>query len=296
MISTDRKGNSTLVFQTNSTTVKLDNKLSMAEKLEKWKERKSLSNIALAQRPNHSDLVTDLSARKSPTISHLHTNPSKLSPNVMPPVASSSRRQTTSFLSSTTSLLSAEKQNQDPNTENHHQNSNLTLNSMTISSSPMKSMNSMNSNSPLKTSGSPALKKLVSSSPPLPQRQEYESLNNKFKENTILLKQQQEEIAKITAANQQTMELYLMAKEEIQMLNFVNSLQEIKIGELEDSISQDRMNHMESSGNKTRKHKSEIQKLQKEKTEYEERANGMILEMNEQMTKLQTMAMSRIEV
>lgn len=48
--------------------------------------------------------------------------------------------------------------------------------------------------------------------------------------------------------------------------------------------------------NRSRKHKSEIMKLQKEKIEYERRAAAMIQQVNEQMASLQSMAMSRIEV
>jgi hypothetical protein len=51
----------------------------------------------------------------------------------------------------------------------------------------------------------------------------------------------------------------------------------------------------EHISSKNRKHKSEIKKLNNDRHEYEERANQMMSEMNEQMSMLQTMAMKRIE-
>jgi hypothetical protein len=87
-----------------------------------------------------------------------------------------------------------------------------------------------------------------------------------------------------------------MAEEEISALKFLNAVQEMRIGELESNASTDHIKYHENAANKTKKHKAEILKMKQEKMEYEERANSMIQQMSEQMTALQTMAMSRIEV
>lgn len=86
-----------------------------------------------------------------------------------------------------------------------------------------------------------------------------------------------------------------MAIEEVDAMVFLNEVQEQKIGELEDTISRDRMDQNEAISSKARKHKSEIKKLIQEKNEYEERANQMTQQLTEQMSLLQTMAMGRIE-
>jgi len=83
---------------------------------------------------------------------------------------------------------------------------------------------------------------------------------------------------------------------EIQAQQFLNSILEQKVEELECQISSDRLNRNESLSNKTRKYKQEIEKLTSERKLYEERANAMCLQMTEQMTLLQSTAMVRIEV
>lgn len=87
-----------------------------------------------------------------------------------------------------------------------------------------------------------------------------------------------------------------MSKEEVATMHFLNAIQEQKILELENFISSNHIKNHESAANKHRKHKTEIVKLQKEKLEYEERANAMIQQMTQQMSDLQDMAMTRIEV
>jgi hypothetical protein len=86
-----------------------------------------------------------------------------------------------------------------------------------------------------------------------------------------------------------------MAIEEINSLTFYNSLQDQKILEMETNITQDRMEHNENNSNRSRKHKAEIKLLKAEREEYEQKANEMIQQMQEQMSLLQTMAMNRIE-
>lgn len=74
------------------------------------------------------------------------------------------------------------------------------------------------------------------------------------------------------------------------------SLQEQRILELEQKQSSDRMDMNEALSQKSRKHRAAVKKLQQERAAYEERADSMIAQMTEQMTQLQKMAMSRIEV
>lgn len=87
-----------------------------------------------------------------------------------------------------------------------------------------------------------------------------------------------------------------MAIEELQAMIFLNSIQEQKIIELEQIISKDRLEQNETSLSRGKKHKAEVKRLATERANYEERANQMIKEMGEQMSLLQNMAMSRIEV
>ncbi|KAJ1419012.1 hypothetical protein B484DRAFT_400309 [Ochromonadaceae sp. CCMP2298] len=87
-----------------------------------------------------------------------------------------------------------------------------------------------------------------------------------------------------------------MAVEEVNAASFVSSLQEQKIEELETNMSRDRMEFNEALSQKSRKHKSAVKKLNQERAEYEQRADQMIQQMQEQMGQLQVMAMTRIEV
>lgn len=87
-----------------------------------------------------------------------------------------------------------------------------------------------------------------------------------------------------------------MSNEEIQELRFVCSIQEQKIEQLENESSKNRIEQQETLTGRSKKYKSEISRLQKEKVEYEERANAMVHQMTDQMSKLQQMAMTRIEI
>eukprot|EP01036_Dinobryon_divergens_P025197 gene25197-33723_t len=87
-----------------------------------------------------------------------------------------------------------------------------------------------------------------------------------------------------------------MLLEELHVFKFLNSIQEQKINELEQTISTNRMEHNESMSSKTRKHKAIVKKLTFERSEHEARTNAMISQLNEQMSLLQKMAMERMEV
>jgi hypothetical protein len=110
--------------------------------------------------------------------------------------------------------------------------------------------------------------------------------NRELKDQSKLIVEQ---INEIQARNQ-------MAMDEIGALNFLNAVQAMKIEELEDAISQERLIMNENASTKSKKHKTEIQKLTNEKAEYEQMANAMIAQLNSQMVQLQTMAMGRINV
>ena len=88
----------------------------------------------------------------------------------------------------------------------------------------------------------------------------------------------------------------LIAQEDANAGRFMCSLQEQRILELEQKQSSDRMDMNEALSQKSRKHRAAVKKLQQERAAYEERADSMIAQMTEQMTQLQKMAMSRIEV
>lgn len=88
----------------------------------------------------------------------------------------------------------------------------------------------------------------------------------------------------------------LMCMEELQTYQFMNGLQDQRMEELEEQISSARMDRNEALSAKSKKHKAVVRKMQVERSEYESRANTMIQQMTEQMTQLQKMAMTRIEV
>lgn len=86
-----------------------------------------------------------------------------------------------------------------------------------------------------------------------------------------------------------------MMKAELDMHNFIIGVQIQKINELEDNISTSRLEYHESITSKNKKLKQLTTKLEKDKAEHEKRANSMIAQLNEQMTALQKMALTRIE-
>lgn len=125
--------------------------------------------------------------------------------------------------------------------------------------------------------------------------QDIEALSNKVSELEGEIQENKSELANAKASETVALNRLNMATEEINSLNFLNSIQQQKIEELEQEISKDRLEQNENMANKMKKHKQELKKIMQEKQEYEDRANVMIQQMTEQMTMLQTMAMSRIE-
>jgi hypothetical protein len=84
--------------------------------------------------------------------------------------------------------------------------------------------------------------------------------------------------------------------DELKATSFMNSIHEQRICELEEIISQNRMEHNEELASRAKKQKHALKKVNEEKIEYEKRANFMVTQLNEQMSQLQKMAMQRIEV
>ncbi len=125
--------------------------------------------------------------------------------------------------------------------------------------------------------------------------QDIETLSNKVSELENELQQNKSDLANSKASETVALNRLHMATEEINSLNFLNSIQQQKLDELEQYISKDRLDQNENMANKAKKHKQELKKIMQEKQEYEERANVMIQQMTEQMTMLQTMAMGRID-
>ena len=116
-----------------------------------------------------------------------------------------------------------------------------------------------------------------------------QALKDELSERDALVQKLQADlVASQTVANN--------AQEEANTNKFMCSLQEQRIDELEQHVSQARLDQNEALSDKSRKHRQIIKKLNQERAAYEERADSMIKQMNEQMTQLQQMAMSRIEV
>lgn len=86
-----------------------------------------------------------------------------------------------------------------------------------------------------------------------------------------------------------------LAREDVEAMAFANSINEQRIGELELLITKSRMNQNEHNNKRNRKYKEEYERLDKDKVEYEQRANAMISQLQTQMCSLQESAMSRIE-
>jgi septal ring factor EnvC (AmiA/AmiB activator) len=114
-------------------------------------------------------------------------------------------------------------------------------------------------------------------------------LKDELKEKDEEIRRLKTELAASNAATQ-------AAQEDANANKFMCSLQEQRIEELEQQSSRDQLDRNEALSDKTRKHKQVIKKLNQDRAAYEERADKMIKQMNEQMTQLQQMAMSRIEV
>eukprot|EP01039_Chlorochromonas_danica_P007266 gene7266-8036_t len=105
-----------------------------------------------------------------------------------------------------------------------------------------------------------------------------------------------DEVTRYKSREHEQAAMLSMAREEIATLHFSASLQEQKILELEDRAALAKIEKNEALSHRSRKYKTAINKITKEKHDYEERANAMIQQMNDQMASLQAVAMQRIEM
>lgn len=110
------------------------------------------------------------------------------------------------------------------------------------------------------------------------------------------VREKDEEIARLRSELSAATAAKKAAQEDANATKFMCSLQEQRIEELEQQVSRERLDHNEELRNSNRKNKLIIKKLTQDRASYEERADQMIKQMNDQMTQLQQMAMSRIEV
>lgn len=110
------------------------------------------------------------------------------------------------------------------------------------------------------------------------------------------LREKDDMIAQLQANLTAALGAKTVAQEDANATKFMCSLQEQRIEELERQSSRERLDHNEALSEKSRKHRHAIKKLNQDRAAYEERADSMIKQMNEQMTQLQHMAMGRIEV
>jgi chromosome segregation ATPase len=86
-----------------------------------------------------------------------------------------------------------------------------------------------------------------------------------------------------------------MLQSELESNHFFIELQGQKIAELDNFVSSTRLEYHENIASKNKKLRVLSKKLERDKEEHEKRANMMICQLNEQMTALQKMAMTRIE-
>jgi hypothetical protein len=118
-------------------------------------------------------------------------------------------------------------------------------------------------------------------------------LNEKLtKENSILSKKLQLSERR----QQEAYEVAKMSQNEIECLLFANDVLTQKSLQIEEQLTKERMRYREKDHQKVDKYKEEIRSLKGKNSEYERRANEMVAEMNLQMSQLQDMAMTRIEV
>jgi chromosome segregation ATPase len=87
-----------------------------------------------------------------------------------------------------------------------------------------------------------------------------------------------------------------MCIEDLKVKDFYCGVQDLKIQELEERLSSQRLEYHESVASKQRKYKNLVKKAQQEKADYESQSNSMMKQLNEQMMQLQTFAMQRIQV
>lgn len=107
---------------------------------------------------------------------------------------------------------------------------------------------------------------------------------------------EQETIIANFSKNQESLDLLKsrleVCLEEIDSYRFLSGIQEQKLSQLEEQTSKAKIDQQESLANRAKKYKAEALKLRKEKQDYD----AMLQQVTEQMTKLQSCAMTRIEV
>lgn len=84
--------------------------------------------------------------------------------------------------------------------------------------------------------------------------------------------------------------------EENAAIRFFAQIQGQKIEEQETMIMTAQIDHRDDLSSKNRKYKAMVKKLQSERAAYEQNANTIVQQLNEQMAQLQKFALTRIEV
>lgn len=112
----------------------------------------------------------------------------------------------------------------------------------------------------------------------------------------VLIARLKRKVIKMREQRQQHLSIITMSREETESMRFLNAIQELKIEELTSSLSLNAIEKQEALTQRSKKYKQALNKLKQEKEAYEQRANGVIMQLNEQMASLQTVAMERITV
>ena len=81
----------------------------------------------------------------------------------------------------------------------------------------------------------------------------------------------------------------------LQAQHFLNSVQAQELEQLQVRISRDRMDKNESDSERKEKHKAALRRVKDEKVTFEQRANAMMEQMQQQMNCIQVAAMARID-
>jgi hypothetical protein len=115
----------------------------------------------------------------------------------------------------------------------------------------------------------------------------------KLQQDNLHLKAQ---LRRSTEIQNESVAIAKMSQQEIECLNFANDILTQKCNEIEEQLTRERMRYHEKDNHRIDKYREEIKSLKAKNSEYERRANEMVTEMNQQMSQLQDMAMTRIEV
>eukprot|EP01031_Cornospumella_fuschlensis_P030587 gene30587-36960_t len=120
--------------------------------------------------------------------------------------------------------------------------------------------------------------------------------NTAVQEKDALITRLKRKVIKMREQRNHHLDMILMCREETESVRFLNAIQELKIEELTSSLSLNTIEKQEALTQRSKKYKQALSKLKQEKDAYEQRANGVIAQLHEQMASLQTMAMERIAV